>query len=58
MSSVYNILKSTTLESNMSLLPKGGYEAEAQCDINLSLSPLLKHYLLSIAGIKIVPHFF
>src|SRR2546422_1248352 len=27
-------------------LPKGGYEDEAQCDINLSLSPLLKHYPL------------
>src|SRR5437667_8423687 len=25
-------------------LPKGDYEDEAQCDINLSLSPLLKHY--------------
>jgi hypothetical protein len=26
-------------------LPKGGYEDEAQCDSNLSPSPLLKHYL-------------
>src|SRR6266567_5291938 len=25
-------------------LPKGGYEDEAQCAINRSLSPLLKHY--------------
>ena len=25
-------------------LPQGGYEDEAQCDINLSPSPLLKHY--------------
>src|SRR5262249_9928836 len=25
-------------------LPKGGYEDEAQCDINRSPSPLLKHY--------------
>jgi hypothetical protein len=25
-------------------LPRGGYEDEAQCDSNLSLSPLLKHY--------------
>ena len=25
-------------------LPKRGYEDEAQCDINPSLSPLLKHY--------------
>src|SRR5215510_6607751 len=25
-------------------LPKGGYEDEAQCDSNLSSSPLLKHY--------------
>src|SRR5262249_47265852 len=27
-------------------LPKRGYEDEAQCDINPSLSPLLKHYRL------------
>jgi type IV secretory pathway VirB9-like protein len=27
-------------------LPKRGYEDEAQCDINPSLSPLLKHYQL------------
>ena len=26
-------------------LPNGGYEDEAQCDSNLSPSPLLKHYL-------------
>src|SRR4029450_5967038 len=26
-------------------LPKGGYEDEAQCDINRSPSPLCKHYL-------------
>ena len=25
-------------------LPDGGYEDEAQCDSNLSPSPLLKHY--------------
>src|SRR5262249_6452117 len=25
-------------------LPKGSYEDEAQCDINRSSSPLLKHY--------------
>jgi hypothetical protein len=31
-------------ESHGPFLPRGGYEDEAQCDINLSLSPLLKHY--------------
>src|SRR3989442_14923055 len=29
-------------------LPNGGYEDEAQCDSNLSPSPLLKHYLTLI----------
>src|SRR5215471_3950164 len=33
-------------ESHGPFLPRGGYEDEAQCDINLSLSPLLKHYPL------------
>src|SRR6266568_5331708 len=31
-------------ESHGPFLPKGGYEDEAQCDINRSPSPLLKHY--------------
>src|SRR5215813_11548235 len=31
-------------------LPDGGYENEAQCDSNLSPSPLLKHYPQSDAG--------
>jgi hypothetical protein len=31
-------------ESHGPFLPAGGYEDEAQCDINLSPSPLLKHY--------------
>ena len=30
-------------ESHGPFLPKGGYEDEAQCDTNLSPSPLLKH---------------
>jgi len=29
-------------------LPQGGYEDEAQCDINLSPSPLLKHYRIEL----------
>src|SRR5439155_15362684 len=32
-------------------LPKGDYEDEAQCDINLSLSPLLKHYPSAYGGV-------
>src|SRR2546422_5750895 len=31
-------------------LPEGGYENEAQCDSNLSPSPLLKHYPAVIRG--------
>ena len=30
---------------SLNLEQKGGYEDEAQCDIHLSPSPLLKHYL-------------
>ena len=36
-------------ESHGPFLPDGGYEDEAQCDSNLSPSPLLKHYPFSIA---------
>jgi len=32
-------------ESHGPFLPKESYEDEAQCDIHLSPSPLLKHYL-------------
>jgi hypothetical protein len=33
-------------------LPNGGYEDEAQCDSNLSPSPLLKHYPLGMSCVK------
>jgi hypothetical protein len=35
-------------------LPDGGYEDEAQCDINLSPSPLLKHYRKAVSQMLVV----